>query len=282
MYATSLLVTNALLVLITIISTLPEVRVSRDQVMNETGLHGKVNSDVTFVKHSDHGEVMWRFFSTYPHMSLFAVEIALVVLISLDFCFRLCCAPSRIRFCAKLPSLFTLIGLAPVWIALVMMAFFFIEHSWLNLVALRAMHTLWLLRSVRVLAVVQMLYFYKPFKVIVLAVRESSREMALLVILICSGAILFGSLVFLADINEDSFWTIPDGIWWAIITMTTVGYGDKYPVSVVGKFVGVVCAMTGILIIALPIPIVANNFIHYHGLLSYVKDNERLKRKYAL
>ena len=132
------------------------------------------------------------------------------------------------------------------------------------------------MRIIRVIAVIQMLISYKSFKVIVLAVKESVHEMVLLGVLICSGAVLFGSLAFLADINEDSLWTIPDGIWWALITMTTVGYGDKYPISVFGKCIGVVCAMTGILIIALPIPIVANNFVQYHGLARYVKGRKNV------
>ena len=268
---------NLLLVLVTIIATLPQVRVSRNQTITEMGLEGII-SGVTFERESKYGEVLMRFLRTDAHNAIFFPELILVVLISVDFVVRLIVCPSRKRFCLTLSSFLTLTCLVPTWISLIMMVFLYIVPSQITMLYLQVTQTFWLMRIIRVIAVIQMLISYKSFKVIVLAVKESAHEMLLLGVLICSGAVLFGSLAFLADINEDSLWTIPDGIWWALITMTTVGYGDKYPISVFGKCIGVVCAMTGILIIALPIPIVANNFVQYHGLERYVKGRKDLTK----
>ncbi len=53
--------------------------------------------------------------------------------------------------------------------------------------------------------------------------------------------------------------------------MTTVGYGDKVPVSVSGKVVGIFCAMTGLIVIAMPVPIIANNFGKFYDLANLQK-----------
>ena len=60
--------------------------------------------------------------------------------------------------------------------------------------------------------------------------------------------------MFLDDSNAKQIRSIPEGIWWSLITMTTVGYGDKIPVSFGGKIAGSCCAMMGILCMSFPVP----------------------------
>ena len=71
---------------------------------------------------------------------------------------------------------------------------------------------------------------------------------------------------------------IPIGFWWSIVTMTTVGYGDIIPKTGLGYLVGSLCALTGMLITGLPIPVIANSF-HLYCTYAKLKDKLELQRQ---
>ena len=66
------------------------------------------------------------------------------------------------------------------------------------------------------------------------------------------------------------------GLWWALVTMTTVGYGDMVPKTYLGMFVGAMCAMAGVLVVALPVPVIVSNFAMYY---SHTQARAKLPKK---
>ena len=79
--------------------------------------------------------------------------------------------------------------------------------------------------------------------------------------------VIFSSAAYYAEAGEEKsqLKSIPGAFWWAIVTMTTVGYGDVTPVGVWGKLVGAMCVIAGVLTIALlPVPVVVANFNNFY------------------
>jgi voltage-gated potassium channel len=91
----------------------------------------------------------------------------------------------------------------------------------------------------------------------------AERHALLATLLILGGVMLtMATLMHVAEgsVQPDRFGTIPDAMWWAIITLTTVGYGDVVPITPVGKIVAALTAVMGIAMLALPVGIIATSF----------------------
>ena len=102
----------------------------------------------------------------------------------------------------------------------------------------------------------------------------------LLIFFLIIGIVISAALVYYAEriqYNPDNdFTSIPVGLWWAIVTMTTVGYGDMTPKTYLGMFVGSFCALTGVLTIALPVPVIVSNFALFY---SHTQARAKLPKK---
>lgn len=116
------------------------------------------------------------------------------------------------------------------------------------------------------------------FQILKQTMIASSRELLLLGLLIIVPVIIFASIAYLVEnkSNNDEFASIPGSFWWAIITITTVGYGDAAPVTLPGKLCGALCAVLSILITALPISVIGSNFSLYY---SHAQAQMKLPKK---
>ena len=94
------------------------------------------------------------------------------------------------------------------------------------------------------------------------AVYERRYEFGLILGILGLAILISGSLLYWAeaDAQPDKFGSIPRALWWAIVTLTTVGYGDVYPVTTLGRFLAAVVAIIGVSLIALPTGLFASSF----------------------
>lgn len=129
----------------------------------------------------------------------------------------------------------------------------------------------------RVLRILKLAKNFTGLKVLILTVRASLQEMALLLFIVIIGSMMFAVGIFYSEFDIPH--VFPDmaiGSYWALITMTSVGYGDMVPQTAWGRFIGIMCALTGIFCTGLPIPIIANNFDLYY---SYARIRKAMKER---
>ena len=121
------------------------------------------------------------------------------------------------------------------------------------------------LRILRALRMLRLLKFSRYFKVmnLLLGVLREEKQSFLAAMFLLTIAMLIASTgiyIFEKDAQPDKFSSIPEAMWWAIATLTTIGYGDVTPVTGMGKFFGAIIAIIGIGVVALPSGILASGF----------------------
>ena len=103
-------------------------------------------------------------------------------------------------------------------------------------------------------------------RILGMTIKTSLHELGMFFFFLLIAMVIFSSAAYYAEAGEEKsqFTSIPGAFWWAIVTMTTVGYGDITPVGVWGKLVGTLCVIAGVLTIALPVPVVVANFNNFY------------------
>lgn len=113
-----------------------------------------------------------------------------------------------------------------------------------------------MLRMLRIFRIFNLLDFMNDGYLIVRALKSSSRKIYIFLLFLIIFSVIVGSLMFMVEGGRQGFETIPQSIYWAVVTVTTVGYGDVSPITPMGKFFAVVLMLAGYSIIAVPTGIV--------------------------
>ncbi|KAH8021661.1 hypothetical protein HPB51_016057 [Rhipicephalus microplus] len=133
---------------------------------------------------------------------------------------------------------------------------------------------------IRILRLFKLTRHSRGLKILIHTFKASAKELFLLVFFLVLGIVIFASLVYYAERLQanprNDFTSIPEGLWWAIVTMTTVGYGDMAPRTYVGMLVGALCALAGVLTIGLPVPVIVSNFTMFY---SHTQAREKLPKQ---
>lgn len=111
-------------------------------------------------------------------------------------------------------------------------------------------------RLLRLFRVLRLVRFFKEGEIIVNAMKASTYKITVFLFAVIVIVTFIGTLMYVIEGEENGFTSIPQSIYWAIVTVTTVGFGDMVPQSAIGKFLAVIAMPIGYAIIAVPIGIV--------------------------
>ncbi|MBT8400784.1 MAG: ion transporter [Rhodothermia bacterium] len=174
---------------------------------------------------------------------LFVAEWVFTVIFTIEYTLRVFCAQKRLRYVGSFYGLVDLLGTIPTYISLLVPGAQF-------LLVIR------LLRILRVFRVLRLAQFLSEADVLIRALRSSRHKIAIFISAVLILVVILGSLMYLVEGAENGFTSIPRGIYWAIVTLTTVGYGDISPQTGLGQALAAVVMIMGYGIIAVPTGIV--------------------------
>jgi voltage-gated potassium channel len=170
---------------------------------------------------------------------LFRLEWLFTILFSLEYLMRIYCSPKPAQYVFSFYGLVDLLSVLPTYLAL----FFPGANYWL---------VIRLLRVLRVFRVLKLVRYLSEANILLRSMYASRRKILVFFMVVLVLSVIFGSLMFFVEGPEHGFTSIPRSIYWTIVTITTVGYGDITPQTVMGQVIATMAMLTGYSIIAIP------------------------------
>ncbi|XP_060545708.1 potassium voltage-gated channel subfamily D member 3 isoform X2 [Pantherophis guttatus] len=204
-------------------------------------------------------------------MAFFCLDTACVMIFTVEYLMRLFAAPSRYRFVRSVMSIIDVVAIMPYYIGLVMTGNEDVSGAFVTL------------RVFRVFRIFKFSRHSQGLRILGYTLKSCASELGFLLFSLTMAIIIFATVMFYAEKGSSAskFTSIPASFWYTIVTMTTLGYGDMVPKTIAGKIFGSICSLSGVLVIALPVPVIVSNFSRiYHQ--NQRADKRRAQKKARL
>jgi voltage-gated potassium channel len=171
---------------------------------------------------------------------LLGVEWAFTILFTIEYILRLVCVRWPWRYAVSFFGIVDLMAIVPTYLSVL------IAGSQ-SLIVIRT------LRLLRVFRVFKLTHYLREARALVIALRATQRRVTVFLVAILTLLLIMGAAMYLIEGPKNGFTSIPKSVYWAVVTMTTVGYGDIAPKTVPGQTLAAVAMVLGYSIIIVPI-----------------------------
>lgn len=185
------------------------------------------------------------------HILLRNADIVITCLFTVEYLLRLWCVDKPWRYALSFYGIVDIMAIVPGFLSL----------------AIAGSQSLLVIRSVRLLRVFRvfkMSHYLSEARVLVTALKASKNKISVFLLAVVIVTMVMGALMYLIEGEEAGFTSIPKGVYWAVVTMTTVGYGDIAPQTPLGQGISAMLMVAGYGIIAVPTGIVTAEIAFAH------------------
>lgn len=193
-------------------------------------------------------------------------EWIITILFTLEYVLRIITVKKPIKYVTSFYGIIDLLSTIPKYLSLIFVG----THA---LVALRA------LRLLRVFRILKLARYLGASNQLASAIKASKAKIAVFLFAVIIAAIIFGTIMYLVEGEENGFTNIPKSVYWCIVTLTTVGFGDIAPQTALGQLIATIIMVLGYGIIAVPTGIVSAEYTKATGANENISDEEHEQLK---
>lgn len=191
---------------------------------------------------------------------LLTAEWIFTIFFTIEYMLRIYCSRSKQKYIFSTMGIIDLLSIIPTYLVV-----FYAPIG--SLIDIRIM------RLIRIFRIFQLSKYLRSGHTMQLALRSSRPKIIVFILYISLIVVILGTIMYIIEGQQNGFENIPKSIYWAVVTLTTVGYGDVVPITTLGKTISVFIMMLGYAIIAVPTGIVSSEFAKNR------KENEQLKNQ---
>lgn len=177
------------------------------------------------------------------HTAFVVMEVIISVIFTIEYILRIITIRNKRAYIFSFYGIIDLLAIVPFYLSL----FFPVTKFFL---------IIRMLRMLRIFRIMNLLDFMNDGYLLIRAMKNSSRKIYIFLLFLMIFSVIVGSMMYMVEGHKEGFESIPQSIYWAVVTVTTVGYGDVSPTTPLGKFFAIVLMLAGYSIIAVPTGIV--------------------------
>lgn len=181
------------------------------------------------------------------HTLLVVLEWMITIFFSIEYALRIVCTPNWRRYIFSFYGIIDLISILPFYLS-----FFAVESKVLSIIRI--------LRLLRIFRILDLVQFTQQANQLKKALKNSQTKILVFIYFVLVLSVILGALMYMIEPHDKAFTSIPRSIYWCIVTLTTVGYGDVVPTTTFGQIMASIIMILGYGIIAVPTGIVTSEY----------------------